>query len=341
MDVLSDVISTVRTGRPNASRVEWHSPWGMRFPAVSGVGFQVVLQGSCVLTLEGEEPLHLGVGDIAFLPNGQGHVLSEEAASPVQDLCDVLPRALRDAEASGGPVTELVCGPRGSGPRFGAAAVGKSGHGGPSCVTLGGSYSTCTARPHPMLAELPRLVHLPARVGARTELGAAVELLGAELDRTRPGTDAIVPSLLEMLLVYILRTYIEENRHAASRGWLGVMRDPAVYAAVQAVHNDPAHPWTVAELGERAGLSRAAFARRFTAMAGMPPLGYVTWWRLTAAGRMLQEDDAPISAVAARVGYSSQFAFANAFKREFGLSPGRYRSGALGPEASANGVSAG
>ncbi|MGQ4270939.1 AraC family transcriptional regulator [Nocardiopsis changdeensis] len=323
MDVLSDVISTVRTGRPNASRIEWHSPWGMRFPAVAGVGFQVVLQGSCVLTLEGGEPLHLGVGDIVFLPNGQGHVLSEEAASPVQDLCHLLSR--RQGEE--GAVTELVCGPGGSGPRFGSAAIGVEGLGEPSCVTLGGSYHTCTARPHPMLAELPRLVHLPARVGARTELGAAVELLGAELDRPRPGADAIVPSLLEMLLVYILRTYIEENRHTAARGWLGVMRDPAVYAAVQAVHNDPAHPWTVAELGERAGLSRAAFAKRFTALVGMPPLAYVTWWRLTAAGRMLQEDDAPISAIAARVGYSSQFAFANAFKREFGLSPGRYRSG--------------
>jgi AraC-like DNA-binding protein len=192
-----------------------------------------------------------------------------------------------------------------------------------------------------MLAELPRVIHLPARLGVRTELGAAVELLGAELGRPRPGGDAIVPSLLEMLLVYILRTYIEENRSEASRGWLGVMRDPAVYAAVQAVHHDPAHPWTVAELGERAGLSRAAFAKRFTTMVGLSPLAYVTWWRLTAAGRMLQENDDPISAVAARVGYSSQFAFANAFKREFGLSPGRYRSGTPGREAVADTPSAG
>ncbi|MFL1379709.1 AraC family transcriptional regulator [Nocardiopsis protaetiae] len=333
MDVLSDVIGTVRTGRPNAARVEWHSPWGMRFPAGSGVGFQVVLQGSCVLTAEGEDPLHLGVGDIVFLPNGQGHVLAEQTTSPVQDLCDLLPHG-RGAEPDA-PVTELVCGPTGTGPRFGSAAVGEQGRGEPSCVTLGGSYHICGARPHPMLAELPRLIHLPARVGVRTELGSAVELLGAELGRPRPGGDAIVPSLLEMLLVYILRTYIEENRHAAARGWLGVMRDPAVYAAVQAVHSDPAHPWTVAELGERAGLSRAAFAKRFTAMVGLSPLAYVTWWRLTTAGRMLQESDAPISSVAARVGYSSQFAFANAFKREFGLSPGRYRSGIPNPPAAA------
>ncbi|MFD6097264.1 AraC family transcriptional regulator [Nocardiopsis flavescens] len=339
MDVLSDVIGTVRTGRPNAARVAWHSPWGMRFPEVSGVGFQVVLQGSCVLTVEGEPPLHLGVGDIAFLPNGQGHVVSESTGSPVEDLCALLPHG-RTGEPAG-PVTELVCGPGGAGPRFGSGTAGGAEHGEPACVTLGGSYHTCSARPHPMLAELPRLVHLPARVGARTELGAAVELLGSELARPRPGGDAVVPSLLEMLLVYILRAFIEENRHAASRGWLGVMRDPAVYAAVQAVHRDPAHPWTVAGLGERAGLSRAAFAKRFTALVGLSPLAYVTWWRLTSAGRMLQEDDAPISAVAARVGYSSQFAFANAFKREFGLSPGRYRAGVPVREVPAGAPSAG
>ncbi|WP_306370253.1 AraC family transcriptional regulator [Nocardiopsis sp. CC223A] len=338
MDVLSDVIGSVRMGRPNATRIEWHSPWGVRFPEVAGVGFQVVLQGSCVLTVEGEPPVHLGVGDIVFLPNGQGHVLSEDTSSPVRELCHLLPRG---GEETGPPVTEVVCGPHGSRPRFGSAAIGADEHGEPACVTLGGAYHTCTARPHPMLAGLPRVVHLPARVGTRTELGAAVELLGGELDRPRPGADAIVPPLLEMLLVYILRTYIEENRHTASCGWLGIMRDPAVYAAVQAVHNDPAHPWTVAELGERAGLSRAAFAKRFSAMAGMPPLAYVTWWRLTTAARMLQENGDPISAIAARVGYSSQFAFANAFKREFGLSPGRYRLGATAPGAPADGVSAG
>jgi hypothetical protein len=113
MDVLSDVIGTIRTGRPNAARVEWHSPWGMRFPRVSGVGFQVVLQGSCVLTMEGEDPLHLGVGDIVFLPNGQGHVLAEETTSPVLNMCDLLPRG-RKAESEA-PVAELVCGPTGAG----------------------------------------------------------------------------------------------------------------------------------------------------------------------------------------------------------------------------------
>jgi AraC-like DNA-binding protein len=81
----------------------------------------------------------------------------------------------------------------------------------------------------------------------------------------------------------------------------------------------------VADLGTRAGLSRAAFARRFAELVGQPPLAYLTWWRLSSAGRLLRETDAPLSEIAARVGYGSEFAFANAFKREYGVAPGKYR----------------
>ncbi|MFC7589846.1 helix-turn-helix transcriptional regulator [Nonomuraea antimicrobica] len=91
------------------------------------------------------------------------------------------------------------------------------------------------------------------------------------------------------------------------------------------MHRDPSHPWSVADLGARVGLSRAAFARRFAALVGQPPLAYLTWWRLAGAGRLLRDTDAPLSEIAARVGYGSEFAFANAFKRQYGLAPGRYR----------------
>lgn len=335
MDVLSDVVSTIRSGRPRATRVAWHAPWGIRFPEVPGSAFHVVLQGSCLLSVEGHEPLRLGVGDVVFLPHGQGHTMADGPDTRIEELdC----AAFREASPNGtagsspGPVEEMACGADGprSLSRFGPASADGAQEGEPACVTLGGSYHACTARPHPLLTELPRLVHLPSRVGLRPELTAAVDLLGRELEDPRPGSDSIVPGLLDLLLVYILRAHLEGHDgpdHGC--GWAGALRDPAVSAAVQAVHRDPAYPWTVAELGERAGLSRAAFSRRFGALVGQPPLAYVTWWRLTRAGRMLREGDAPISAIAARVGYSSQFAFAAAFKREFGVAPGRYRDGAV------------
>ena len=83
--------------------------------------------------------------------------------------------------------------------------------------------------------------------------------------------------------------------------------------------------WTVEELGRRAGLSRAAFARRFTALVGQPPLGYLTWWRLAQAAQLLRHSDTPVQTIAQRTGYTSEFAFAKAFKREYAVAPGRYR----------------
>lgn len=108
-------------------------------------------------------------------------------------------------------------------------------------------------------------------------------------------------------------------------GWASALNDPFTTAALQAIHRDPARPWTVATLAAEAGLSRAPFARRFATLLGQPPLTYLTWRRMTTAARLLQESDAPLSAIAAEVGYTSEFAFANAFKRQHGTAPGRYR----------------
>nr|PZN46239.1 MAG: hypothetical protein DIU60_07610 [Actinomycetota bacterium] len=109
------------------------------------------------------------------------------------------------------------------------------------------------------------------------------------------------------------------------------MHDPQVSAALRAIHGDPARPWTVEGLGRRAGLSRAAFARRFTRLVGRPPLAYLTWWRLTLAARLLRGGDAPVHTVARQVGYASPYAFTHAFKRQYGVPPGAYRTAAARP----------
>ncbi|MES9537342.1 helix-turn-helix domain-containing protein [Actinomadura sp. NPDC000600] len=157
----------------------------------------------------------------------------------------------------------------------------------------------------------------------RAPAGASttVTLCGAyELDAAR------VHPLLDTLLLYILRAWFaDQPADGGATGWAAALADPAVSAALGAIHDDPARPWTVASLGAHAGLSRAAFSRRFTALVGRPPLAYLTWWRLTTAMRLLRDSDAPLSAVAEQVGYASEFSFANAFKREFGVSPGRHR----------------
>ncbi|MFI7450888.1 AraC family transcriptional regulator [Nonomuraea sp. NPDC049714] len=303
MDVLSDVIVAMRVGLPSSSHVTRHAPWAQRFPSLPGsAGFQVILQGSCWLIPEGGEPIPLSVGDVVFFPHGHGCVLADSPSTPVPEHdCDP------------GEETAL----------FAAAAIAGPGA---ATVTLCGGYRLDDGRSHPILRDLPDLIHLPARLGHHQELRAAIDLLATEIGNPRPGADTVVASLLDMLLLFILRAHIDARPERCQvSGWAAALADPGISAALDAIHRDPAHPWTVQSLAARAGLSRAAFSRRFSTLVGQPPLTYLTWWRMGLAGRLLRTTDARLSEVATRVGYGSEFAFANAFKREHGLSPGRYR----------------
>lgn len=197
---------------------------------------------------------------------------------------------------------------------------------GAATIMLCGAYLLDRSRAHPLLGDLPDVIHLPARVGRHLRLHAAVDLLGAELEQPRPGSDAMLPALLEVLLLHILRAWFDDkSAHGAATGWAAALRDSAVATALRAIHGDPSRQWTVEELGAQAGLSRAAFARRFAALVGQPPLAYLTWWRMTLAARLLRDSDAPLAAVARMVGYASEFAFAHAFKRGYGSAPGGFR----------------
>ncbi|MEC3956645.1 AraC family transcriptional regulator [Nocardia sp. CDC153] len=281
MDVLSDAVAAMRTGVPHSNRTLARAPWRTHFPASgNSAGFHVVLQGSCWLLPDGGEPVHLQVGDVAFLPRSRGHALAD---SP------------------------------------GAANPG--GEPGAETVLLCGAYALDSAREHPAVAELPDVIHLPARVGQYSPLRAAIDLLGHEVD-TRDGSGAIAP-LLEVLLLFLLRAWHEA--HPADSGWVAALRDPAMYAALAAIHSEPGAPWTVGSLAARAGLSRSVFAQRFTATLGTGPLTYLTWWRMTCAAQLLRDTDELVRVVAERSGYTSEYAFAKAFKREFGVAPGRFR----------------
>ncbi|BCY10580.1 helix-turn-helix transcriptional regulator [Actinoplanes sp. L3-i22] len=127
-------------------------------------------------------------------------------------------------------------------------------------------------------------------------------------------------------LLHILRAWLDQAPAGETgTGWAAALNDPPIAAALRAMHRSPGHPWTVATLAAEAGLSRTPFARRFTELTGQPPLTYLTWWRMTTAARLLTASDAPLSTIAAEVGYTSEFAFAAAFKRRFDRPPGRYR----------------
>ncbi|AFT98503.1 AraC family transcriptional regulator [Nocardia brasiliensis] len=301
MDVLSETIAAIRTGSPTSGMFVRHAPWGRRYPVVPGAGFHVVLQGSCWLVPPaGGEPMALGAGDVVFMPRGADHVLIDRLDSAVTETAR--PGEPREIQGPG-VRTALLC----------------------------GAYELGRQRSHPLLDELPEFIHLPARPGRHPALRGAVDLLAAEIAEPRQGSDAAVPALLEMLLLFVLRAWFEEQAGARTSGWAGAFADPAVAAALRAVHEEPARPWTVPDLSEVAGVSRATLARRFSATVGEPPLAYVTRWRMLTAARLLRETNGSLGAIARKVGYTSEFAFAKAFKREYGLAPGRYRTAADKP----------
>jgi AraC-like DNA-binding protein len=301
VDVLSDALALMRTGAASSVRTDARAPWGLRFGRTSGASFHVVLAGTCWLIPPASDPIALSPGDVVFLRNGHEHVLADDASSPVVPF---EPGRVHPSS----PIGEVVV--PGAGPRT---------------VLLCGTYRLEVNRPHPLLSALPELIHLPARFGRQTSLPGAIDLLRAELEEPGPGSDSIVPALVEALLLYILRAWFEQCRDDEPRSWAAALSDPAVGAALRAIHDEPTRPWTVETLGRHVGLSRAAFAKRFTMLVGEPPLTYLSRWRLTLAARLLRESDLSVGAIARRVGYGSEITFAKAFKRSNGLAPSRFR----------------
>ncbi|WP_329464538.1 AraC family transcriptional regulator [Streptomyces sp. NBC_01431] len=297
MDVVSDAISAVRVGRPSSTRLRVGGSWCARIAPYEGAGFHVALAGSCWMLPDGGSPLCLNTGDAVLLPHGTGHVIADRPAdrATVERAVD-LARVAAVPSANSAADTELLC----------------------------GKYRLDQRHAHPLMAELPDVVHIPNRAGRHGELRAAIDLLGREVATSAPGSAVALPSLLDLLLVYLVRAWMADS--TTSR-WPAALNDPVVAAALRALHEDPAEAWSNERLAARVGVSRATLARRFTALVGRAPMAYLTWWRLTRAAALLRATPDALDTIARRVGYSSPYALSHAFSRQYGTTPGRYRAG--------------
>jgi AraC-like DNA-binding protein len=151
-----------------------------------------------------------------------------------------------------------------------------------------------------------------------------VSLLADEMVKDDPGQEAVLDRLLDLLLIAVLRAWFSRPE-AAAPAWYKAQSDPVVGRALGMLHNNPAHPWTVASLASETGISRAALARRFTELVGEPPMAFLTGWRLALAADLLREPEATVGSVARQVGYGSSFALSTAFKRVRGVSPQQHK----------------
>jgi AraC-like DNA-binding protein len=177
----------------------------------------------------------------------------------------------------------------------------------------------------PLVQALPPLMHIRGLGEAPPLwLGIGLQFLAQEMASPRPGQQAIINRLGDILFMECLRDHVAALPER-SGNWLSALKDRALSAALACMHQQPAHAWTVPELAQKACLSRSAFAERFGQTLGEPPLTYLTRHRMRLAARQLASSTSPISRVADQVGYASEAAFSQAFKREYGLSPSAWR----------------
>jgi AraC-like DNA-binding protein len=301
VDVVGEVVTAVRTGRPIARRIDLYGSWGLRFRGDRGAGLHVLLEGSAwIVPPTVSAPVRLGVGDVVFIGTADGYAVAHNPETPIHDVDPTAPKQQW-------PIPTPRPGER------------------PGAVLLGGSYALERARPHPLIAQLPRFIHLPARATVGDPLRSVVDLLGAEVQHEGPTLGPAAPALLDLLIIYTLRSWYAREAARGAQGWAGALRDNAVRTALENIQQSPGTQWTVAQLAAAGGVSRTVLARRFRTLVGEAPLTYLTRWRMTVAARLLRETDLPIESVAARVGYGSPFAFGKAFKRSIGIAPGGYR----------------
>ncbi|GIE76316.1 AraC family transcriptional regulator [Actinoplanes philippinensis] len=179
-----------------------------------------------------------------------------------------------------------------------------------------GLYRLDRAPSHPLLARMPDAVVVPADGDAA--LGALAQFVDHDVSRSRPGEQVTRAAVVDLLVTHVLRKL---SAHRPYDAW----PDPSIVPALDALHQASQRPWTVAGLAAACHLSRTTFVRRFTAAVGEPPMTYLQRLRLAGGARLLRETDLPLDAIARDIGYSTGFAFAHAFRREYGLAPGRFR----------------
>jgi AraC-like DNA-binding protein len=303
-DPLSDAVAALTTAPALSVHIRARAPWSLAFGGRQGFGFHVVVHGDCLLLSDNADPLPLHTGDVVLMPSGTVHTLADAPGTVPLDLL-VNRRVARVSVGGDGAET----------------------------VVVSGAYRIEQGRRHPLLATLPDVVHLPGRHHQR--LHAATELLSAEIETRAPGGDAVVAALVDALLIYILRAW----HVGRSTGWTAAMADPAIGHTLHQMHSHPAEPWTVDRLATEVGLARATFLRRFTKLVGEPPLTYLTRWRMITAAHLLRTHHTPLAKIAHQIGYTSEFAFAKAFKREYGTAPGTYRRAHSGATRSGQALS--
>ncbi|MEV6530062.1 AraC family transcriptional regulator [Streptomyces sp. NPDC048448] len=272
--------------------------WALRFPRPDRLKITAVVKGSMWVAVEGmPDAVRLERGDVAVFDGSRAFVV---ASDPTPDPVD----ATRLFADTPGPMI-----------RYG---------GGEDVVFVGGHVELGRAGEELLLHALPPLLHVRAAAEEAPVLRWLLDQLLRELTAGRAGADFAADQLAQLMFVQVLRAYLADA-DALPAGRLRALADERISPALRLMHADPGRPWQLEELARAAAMSRTSFAQRFRAVAGVPPLTYLLDWRMSLARRALRDGETSVSALGQKVGYTSESAFSNAFKRTTGVAPRRYR----------------
>jgi len=302
MDILDSLLEIMRPRGVVLGRSLQRAPWGIAFPASALVYLDFVLAGECWVRAEvPPHRLRVRAGEFIMVLDNTPHALGSAPDSPTEPIAKLIPKLRQQWRRR----------PRHPVPKG-------------SALVLYGTYqfeSTLLSA----LRGLPRIIHVGAgTIGRHAPMQAVIDALARELDEPGAGSQAMIDRLIDLLLVFALRTCLQRP-DASGAAWVAALRDLALGRALQAIHDRPGRDWTVAKLAREAGQSRSAFAAAFTRVLGQTPLAYLARWRMTLAAGLLRETALRIPEIAQRVGYRNPYAFSTAFKRVTGVSPGAER----------------
>ncbi|MGW8884650.1 AraC family transcriptional regulator [Streptomyces sp. NPDC055749] len=302
MDVFDELLHGVRgKGAVFGRSVLW-PPWSLRFTDGAYLTLCVPMRGAGWIVPEGGAPQRLGLGEAAIVRGPAPFVFTDDPERGTGDGAGA--SGVRDVRWStgtgGGPVAaDEITGPT---------------------VLLAAAYDVQAEAPQRLLRVLPPALVVPDD----GDCAPMRDYLEAQITAARPGRQIVLDRLLDWLLVCTLRDWFDRPE-ADPPKWYRALGDEVAGPALRAMHEDPAHPWTTAELASRAGVSRTTLAKRFTELVGEGPVAYLTEWRMTLAADLLTRPELTVASVARRVGYADAFGFSAAFKRLRGESPSAYR----------------
>ena len=314
MDALSEILRAIKLDSAIFFNVEFTEPWCITSPEACRLApvlvhrdahviiYHLLCEGRAYAQVQGGERVSLSAGDLVTFPHGHGHELgSGRRVTPIDTgaaLPGLLERGLELRRfGGGGASSRFICGFLACDPHL-------------SQAFLGG---------------LPPLVKVSIRDDPSGQwLENSLKFSVSEAANREAGAGAMLTKLSEVVFGETLRRYVRQLPEGET-GWLAGARDAGVGKALTLLHHRQAHSWTVAELAREAGLSRTVLSERFRHFLGVPPMAYLTRWRLQLGARELTDTSRGVAQIASEVGYESEAAFNRAFKREYGLPPARYR----------------